>query len=185
MTDESQHAGGSGASICGWCSATYHGDPERCPSCGATLVGDPATDPSLPGLTAIDAAQILRAKDPVRKPRNRLLSWISGEYPEQGPTAAEAGALAPPDPAVRREMLRLELAAEVASLQAEAEAMRADLIVEASEARPEEAGSTDGLAPLAGDVTVDDATGDAVDDATGDVTADDATGDARDDARPS
>ena len=64
-------------------------------------------------------------------PRNRLLSWISGEYPEEAAAAeADAKALAPPDLAVRREILRLELEAEVANLQAEADAMMADAVEE-------------------------------------------------------
>jgi|GEM_PF-1759302 len=130
MVDETLSGGGSTASICPWCSASYEGDPERCPSCDATLSGDAAADPALPGLTAIDAAALVRSKEPVKKSRNRLLSWISGEYPDQGLDKVEAGALAPPDPAVRREILRLEIQAEVASLQAEADAMRADIIVE-------------------------------------------------------
>src|SRR5688572_4341314 len=130
MVEETLPGGGSVVSICPWCSATYQGDPERCPSCDATLTGDAAVDPSLPGLTAIDAAAIVRSKDPVKKPRNRLLSWISGEYSDQGPERADVGALAPPDPAVRREILRLELEAEVASLQAEADAMMAEAAAE-------------------------------------------------------
>jgi len=148
MVEERLPGGGSVASICPWCSATYHGDPERCPSCDATLTGDAAVDPSLPGLTAIDAAAIVRSKDPVKKPRNRLLSWISGEYPDQGPERVDVGALAPPDPAVRREILRLELEAEVASLQAEADAMRANVIVDTldSGASPEEAAAAMELA---------------------------------------
>ncbi len=123
MVDETLSGGGSAASICPWCSATYTGDRETCPSCGAALATDPAADPSLPGLTAIDTAAIVRAKTPVARPRNRLLSWISGEYPDQLGAVAEAGALAPPDADVRREMLRLELEAEVANLQAEADAI--------------------------------------------------------------
>jgi hypothetical protein len=117
-------------SVCPWCSARYTGDPDTCPSCGAALAVDPATDPALPGLTAIDAAAIVRAKTPVARPRSRLLSWISGEYPDETPSATEAGALAPPDADVRREMLRLELAAEVANLQAEADALIADATFE-------------------------------------------------------
>lgn len=148
MVDETLSGGGSTASICPWCSARYTGDPERCPSCQATLTGDAAADPALPGLTAIDAAAIVRAKEPVKKSRNRLLSWISGEYPDQTVNASEVGALAPPDPAVRREILRLELEAEVASLQAEADAMRADVIVEgmAPDATPEEAAAAAAIA---------------------------------------
>ena len=101
-----------------------------CPSCGAALATDPTADSSLPGLTAIDAEAIVRAKTPVARPRNRLLSWISGEYPDQGGAVAEAGALAPPDLAVRREILRLELEAQVANLQAEADALMSEATVD-------------------------------------------------------
>jgi hypothetical protein len=128
MTEETVSE--AGASICPWCSATYRGEPETCPSCGAVLAVDPATDPSLPGLTAIDTAAIVRAKTPTVRPRNRFLSWISGEYPDEAGVPADAGALAPPDPSVRREILRLELEAEVANLQAEADALIAEATVE-------------------------------------------------------
>ena len=84
----------------------------------------------MPGLTSIDAAAIVRAKTPAPRQRNRLLSWISGEYPDEAGAKAEAGALAPPDNDVRREMLRLELEAEVANLQAEAGALMAEAAVE-------------------------------------------------------
>ncbi|MFP5342036.1 MAG: hypothetical protein ACLGIJ_03785 [Candidatus Limnocylindria bacterium] len=134
MVDESVTGGGASASICPWCSASYTGEPERCPSCGATLVGDPSLDPALPGLTALDPASILRAKSAEKRSRSRLLSWISGEYPEEASApASEPGALAPPDPAVRREILRLEIEAEFASLQAEAEAIKADWMIEGIE----------------------------------------------------
>jgi hypothetical protein len=126
MVDDTQPVPESTVSVCPWCSANYTGDPDTCPSCGAALAVDPATDPALPGLTAIDAAAIVRAKTPVARPRNRLLSWISGDYPDDTPTATEAGALAPPALDVRREMLRLELQAEVANLQAEADALLAE-----------------------------------------------------------
>lgn len=126
MAEETSTGGAGDSAICPWCSATYISAPERCPSCGATLVGDTALDPSLPGLTAIDAAAIVRAKQPVAKPRNRLLSWISGEFPEDGVAPGDAAALAPPDVEVRREILRLELEAEVANLRAEADALLAE-----------------------------------------------------------
>src|SRR5687768_11440074 len=129
MTEETSSGGGE-PSICPWCSATYTGEPETCPSCGAVLAVDPSTDPSLPGLTAIDTAALVRAKTPSPRPRNRIMSWISGEYPDEGGSPAEAGALAPPDLAVRREILRLELEAEVANLQAEADALLAEAKVE-------------------------------------------------------
>jgi hypothetical protein len=130
MVDDTQPVPESTVSVCPWCSANYSGDPDTCPSCGAALAVDPATDPALPGLTAIDAAAIVRAKAPVARPRNRLLSWISGDYPDDTPSVTEAGALAPPALDVRREMLRLELEAEVANLQAEADALLAEAGIE-------------------------------------------------------
>ena len=129
MVDEARSGGGSTASTCPWCSASYTGGPDACPSCGATLEAE-TVDPSLPGVTAIDAAAIVRAKQATARPRNRLLSWISGEYPDDAGSPGDAAALAAPDLEVRREMLRLELEAEVASLQAEAEALRAEAIIE-------------------------------------------------------
>ena len=130
MVDDTPVSAESAERACPWCSAPFTGDPENCPSCGAALAVDPTTDTSLPGLTAIDAAAIVRAKTPVARPRNRILSWISGEYPDETPSPVEVGALAPPDAEVRREMLRLELEAEVANLQAEADSLLAEATVE-------------------------------------------------------
>jgi hypothetical protein len=130
MVDDTPPLAGSAEHTCPWCSAPFTGDPETCPTCGAALSVDPTTDSALPGLTAIDAAAIVRAKTPVARPRNRLLSWISGEYPDEVASPAVAGALAPPDADVRREMLRLELEAEVANLQAEADSLMAEATVE-------------------------------------------------------
>jgi hypothetical protein len=130
MVEETLPGGEPSALACPWCSATYTGDPVNCPSCGATLAGDAAADPSLPGLTAIDANAISRAKDQVKRSRSRLLTWLSGDYPDEAQSPDALGALAPPDLDVRREMLRIELEAEVANLQAEAEALRAEATVE-------------------------------------------------------
>ncbi|MGZ9160505.1 MAG: hypothetical protein ACXW4T_05010 [Candidatus Limnocylindrales bacterium] len=130
MVDETVNGSESTDSICPWCSARYTGDPETCPSCGAALAADPATDPALPGLTAIDPAAIVRSKAQASRPRNRLLSWISGDYPDDAGTTAQAGALAPPPVEVRREIFRLELEAEVANLQAEADALMAEATAE-------------------------------------------------------
>lgn len=147
MVDDTTAAAEPAGSVCPWCSATYSGDPDTCPSCGAALAVDPATDPALPGLTAIDAAAIVRAKTPMPRQRSRLLSWISGEYPDEGTSAADAGALAPPDPEVRREMLRLALEAEVANLQAEADALIAEATIEghAPEASPADAAAAEAV----------------------------------------
>jgi hypothetical protein len=116
----------SGDTVCPWCSASLTPDTAVCPSCGAILTAEEERD--LPGVTAVDADSLRRAR-PVA--RSRLLSWISGEYPEAAAAAeANAEAIAPPDPAVQREILRLELEAEVANLQAEADAMMSDAVEE-------------------------------------------------------
>jgi hypothetical protein len=140
MVDDTPPEDAPSASVCPWCSARYEGTPTDCPSCGATLAGDAALDSSLPGLTAIDAAAIVRSREPAKRGRNRLLSWISGEYPEEPGTKVDPGALAPPDADVRREILRLELEAEVANLQAEADALRAEATAEgrSPEASPQD-----------------------------------------------
>jgi hypothetical protein len=114
---------------CMWCSAALPSDHETvCPTCGATLIGE--TDSPVPGVTAIDAEAIVRAGR-VAKPRqrSRLMSWISGDY-EVEDAPAPAGSLSPPPPDVRREILRLELEAQVANLQAEAGAIAAEEAVE-------------------------------------------------------
>ena len=142
------------ASRCTWCSAVLPPDHgATCPSCGATLIGE--GDSAVPGLTALDADAILRNARTGGKPksRGRLLSWISGGYPTEEGTGAPPGSLAPPPVEVRREMLRLELEAQVANAQAEVEAMAADAAIESGtplkslEEMVEEADVADGLDP--------------------------------------
>ena len=99
---------------CSWCSTPYAEGATSCSSCGANLVPD--GDANLPGLTAVDAASIIRSKS-AAQPRSRLMSWLSGEYASDAPSQAEAQAYAPPDQEVRREILRLEMEAEVAQPQ--------------------------------------------------------------------
>jgi hypothetical protein len=149
MLDEAAIGGSVPAPRCNWCSAVLPSDHETvCPSCGATLLEDGDTA-GVPGLTAIDAEAILRnARAAKAKPRSRLLGWISGDYEDETVGAAPApGSLAPPSADVRREMLRLELEAQVANAQAEVEAMAADAAVEEGRS----------LAPVDADVDVADA----------------------------
>lgn len=128
MTDQSTSDAATSA-VCPWCSAALPSPGlAQCPSCGAALKSD--VDESLPGLTAIDAGAIVRAKQVAIRPKSRLLSWLSGDDPDDVFTKAEGNALEPPDDAVRREMLRMELEAEVANLQAENEAIMAEAAAE-------------------------------------------------------
>src|SRR3954452_14351313 len=120
-------------SRCPWCSAALPSATlAACPSCGATLKGD--GDAQLPGVTTLDTDAILRAKASVSRPRNRFLSFITGEVDEGGTTPADLHSTPPPSDAVLREMRRLELAAEVANLEAEVQAMATEAEVEAREA---------------------------------------------------
>src|SRR3954447_4162402 len=148
MLDDVTAEGSIPAPRCNWCSAILPSDHETvCPSCGATLLGE--GDASVPGLTAIDAEAILRnARAGKAKPRSRLLGWISGDYDaEAAGDRAAPGSLAPPPAEVRREMLRLELEAQVANAQAEVESMAADAGVE--EARSLEPRAAAGTADAA------------------------------------
>ncbi len=146
---------------CMWCSAQLPSDSEvTCPSCGATLIGE--GDSQVPGVTAIDAEAIVRgARAAKSRPRSRLMSWISGEYDEDADKPAPPGSLAPPPPEVRREMLRLELEAEVANLQAEAGAMAAEAAVESGVPidvmAPADADIADAAAPIAEPAAPDEA----------------------------
>jgi hypothetical protein len=124
MVEPSNSADAGAAPVCPWCSAPLSAaDADTCPSCGAALKGEVAEQ--LPGLTAIDADAIVRAKKPP-KPRSRLLSWLSGETDDETFRPGDAKAVAFPDLDVRREMLKLEIEADLANLQAEADAILSD-----------------------------------------------------------
>lgn len=112
---------------CPWCSAILaSADDARCPSCNAALRD--TADKDLPGVTAIDHEAILRSRKPVAKPSG-LIGWLSGSYQEapEAPPAPET--FSPPDPAVRREMLRMELAAMEARIEAQRVELEAELVV--------------------------------------------------------
>jgi hypothetical protein len=126
MADQTLPADSPSESICPWCSAAVVPGSPTCASCGAILESD--EDRDVPGLTAVNLAALRPETKPAS--RNRLLSWISGEYPDDAPSASEAQALAPPDAEVQREIIRLELEAEVHNLQAERDALLSEAVVE-------------------------------------------------------
>ena len=114
--------------VCPWCSAPLSvADHDTCPSCGAALKGEVAEQ--LPGLTAIDAQAIIRAKNPPKQ-RSRLLSWLSGDSDEEVYRPGDAKAVAFPDIEVRREMLKLEIERDLAEMQAEADALLSEAAAE-------------------------------------------------------
>jgi hypothetical protein len=101
-----------GSPRCSWCSAPLD-DPATatCPSCGALLVAPQPVD--LPGVTTVDPAISARVFRPIPE-RRGLAFWFTGDDAElsRTPSASELPAIARPDVAVRREMLRMELAAQ-------------------------------------------------------------------------
>jgi hypothetical protein len=110
---------------CPWCSEPLPApDAPDCPSCGAHLLG--GEDVEVPGVTAIDPAlaRIAAAPMKVKRTFGSLLVGDDNEIPP--PTEAEMPALARPDADVRREMLRLEMEARLAELQADARMLEAE-----------------------------------------------------------
>lgn len=122
--------------VCPWCSAALPADSvATCPSCAATLIS--TAEAQVPGVTAVDA-QHLTLRRSVSPTKNRLLAWISGDSTAQSQqSAATPDAFVPPSADVVREMLRLELDAELTNRTAEVEAIRAEAALsdEAPDAR--------------------------------------------------
>ena len=113
---------------CPWCSTPVESlEDATCGACGATLHGDPEIE--IPGVTAIDAehaAQAAQAAAPRKVRRSFSSLFVGRDDQNPPPTQAELPALAPPDTEVRREMLRLQLDAELADLAARAAAIAAE-----------------------------------------------------------
>ena len=127
MVDASPPADHPAPSVCPWCSTPLGPDAVTCPSCGAALTGD--EEPQVPGVTAVDQKLAATRQRPTKSP-SRLMAWIAGDSPDDIPSEAESHAIAPPDLEVRREILRLELEAEVAKLQAETDAILSEAVAE-------------------------------------------------------
>ncbi|HEY7524401.1 MAG TPA: hypothetical protein VH720_12190 [Candidatus Limnocylindrales bacterium] len=172
MTDDAAPNSMPEHARCTWCSAELT-DPAAatCPSCGATLVGE--GEPQLPGVTSLDPEAIRAARLPAPRQRSRLLAWISGDYENdtEKDEPAPPGSLAPPPPDVAAEMLRLEIAAEVADLEAEAGSIVAEAELEArASGRPPVTGQPtgNGIEPSGTDLAgTDVAATDAASESTG------------------
>jgi hypothetical protein len=99
---------------CPWCSATVPATAVTCPSCGASLRD--AADGEVAGVTQIDPMALARVRR--IKPRRGLTAWLTGDDPID---EESGGKVEPPSEEVRREMLRLELAALDAEIEAKAQ----------------------------------------------------------------
>jgi hypothetical protein len=117
---------------CPWCSATVSASAAKCPSCGASLRD--VVEEDILGVTQIDPAAVSRAS---RIKPGRLATWLGAE--DTAPTADLGGHVEPPSKEVREEMLRLELAAIDAEIEAKKQAAEAAKILpgeDAPEAEP-------------------------------------------------
>ncbi len=108
------------STTCPWCSATVPAAAATCPSCGASL--HEAAEGEVLGVTQVDLGAVSRAG---RINPGRLATWLGAEKPAD--SSDLGGRIEPPSEEVRKEMLRLELAALDAELEvqkAQAEAQR-------------------------------------------------------------
>jgi RNA polymerase subunit RPABC4/transcription elongation factor Spt4 len=116
MSPRKAASGKSGQSgetaTCPWCSATVPIEATTCPSCGASLRD--AAEGDILGVTQVDTAAVARAKR-IRSPRNIAAFLGVGDGPDED---EPSGKVEPPTDEVRQEMLRLELAALDAEIEA-------------------------------------------------------------------
>jgi hypothetical protein len=116
---------GPAPAICPWCSAVLPApDAAVCPSCEARLVEEHEVE--IPGVTSVEPSLIAAAAAPRKIKRTFGSLFVGEDNSIPPPSEAELPALAPPDADVRREMLRLELDARLAALQAEVKALESE-----------------------------------------------------------
>ena len=107
---------------CPWCSAKVAVNTTKCPSCGASLRD--AVDREILGVTQIDPGAVSRAS---RVKPGRLATWLGAESTVD--SSDLGGNVEPPSKEVREEMLRLELAAIDAEIEAKKQAAEAQKLV--------------------------------------------------------
>jgi hypothetical protein len=119
------------STTCPWCSASVPAGAASCPSCGASL--QDATSDDIAGVTQIDLAAVSKL---ARAKPGRLATWLGAE--STGDTSDLGGRVEPPSKEVREEMLRLELAALDAELEAKAKeaAAQRDMPIDDAEPNP-------------------------------------------------
>jgi len=117
---------------CPWCSSAITPDDVNCPNCGAALHED--GEHEIPGVTQVDPRSAsVQNPEPAG---GGVIGWLSGEYVPD-PTPAELASVEPPTDAVRREMLKIE----VDALRAELEAREAERDIEEREAADDAGGA--------------------------------------------
>jgi hypothetical protein len=117
---------------CPWCSAKVSATDAKCPSCGASLRD--AVEEDILGVTQIDPAAVSRAS---RIKPGRLATLLGAE--DTVVPNDLGGHVEPASKEVREEMLRLELAAIDAEIEARQQAAEAEKVLlddESAEAKP-------------------------------------------------
>lgn len=98
---------------CPWCSASVPVEAATCPSCGASLRD--AAEGDILGVTQVDPSAVIRTR------RIRSVNIAAFLGVGDGPADEEStGKVEPPSEEVKREMLRLELAAIDVEIEAKA-----------------------------------------------------------------
>ncbi len=111
---------------CPWCSATVPIAAVTCPSCGASLRD--AADGEVLGVTQVDHAAVSR----IKRIKTRNIAAFLGVG--DGSDEEASGKVEPPSDEVRKEMLRLELAAIDVEIESRRKAAEAAETAETAEA---------------------------------------------------
>ena len=110
---------------CPWCSSIIPADAAKCPSCGASLRD--AVDGDIAGVTQVDPTAASKLARLARQKPGRLAGWLGAE--QTADSTQLGGRIEPPSDEVRREMLRLELAALDAEIEAKAQLAEAQKVL--------------------------------------------------------
>ena len=142
---------------CSWCSATIPVDASKCPSCGAALRD--GADGDVAGVTQVDLAATSRLAR--MKPPGRIATWLGAERTTDNPELS--GKIEPPSEEVRKEMLRLELAAIDAEIEAKNALLEAERSLPPEDAPGASATTTPATTPTATPPAANDAPEDTSD----------------------
>jgi hypothetical protein len=94
--------------ICPWCSTSIPGGATACPKCGATAEGSVVQE--IPGLTVVEPKATLGPDEGLVPDKLDPKAWLEAGH---GGGAIDLEAVRPPSEAVRREMRKIELEAEI------------------------------------------------------------------------
>ncbi len=94
--------------ICPWCSTSIPAGVSACPKCGATVEG--AVAPEIPGVTAVDGKARLGSAEGAVPDAFDPKAWLRAGYDDR---VTNEEAILPPSEAVRLEMRKMELEAQI------------------------------------------------------------------------